>query len=164
VLAPEYRLNDRENGALNRRGVNCVRIFPVHGTVAWGARTLRGDDSLGDEWKYVPVRRLGLYLEESLYRGTEWVVYEENGEPVWSEIRLAAGAFMQSLFRQGAFQGSTPRDAYFVRCDGTTTTQNDIDQGIVNIVVGFAPLKPAEFIVIRIARNAKRPCDDSGES
>jgi phage tail sheath protein FI len=105
---------------------------------------------LADEYKYVPVRRLALFLEESLYRGTQWVVFEPNDEPLWAQIRTSLGAFMQDLFRQGAFQGASPRDAYFVKCDGQTNTQYDIDRGVVNIHVGFAPLKPAEFVLIRI--------------
>jgi len=124
--------------------------------VVWGARTLRGADQLADEYKYVPVRRLALYIEESLYRGTQWVVFEPNDEPLWAQIRLNVGAFMQGLFRQGAFQGSTPREAYLVKCDKETTTQYDIDRGIVNIVVGFAPLKPAEFVVIKIQQLARQ--------
>ncbi len=108
----------------------------------------------GSEWKYVPVRRLALFLEESLYRGTKWVVFEPNDEPLWAQIRLNIGAFMQNLFRQGAFQGSSPREAYFVKCDKETTTQNDINLGVVNILVGFAPLKPAEFVVIRLQQMA----------
>ena len=114
------------------------------------ARTLRGADQLADEYKYVPVRRLALFLEESLFRGTQWVVFEPNDEPLWAQIRLNVGAFLQGLFRQGAFQGKTPREAYFVKCDRETTTQTDINSGIVNIVVGFAPLQPAEFVVISI--------------
>jgi phage tail sheath protein FI len=122
--------------------------------VVWGARTLRGADQLADEWKYVPVRRTALFIEESLYRGTQWIVFEPNDEPLWAQIRLNVGAFMNSLFRQGAFQGITPKDAYFVKCDKETTTQNDIDRGIVNIIVGFAPLKPAEFVVIKLQQIA----------
>ncbi|MEQ7128693.1 phage tail sheath subtilisin-like domain-containing protein [Actinopolymorpha sp. B11F2] len=143
-------LADSENGALNPKGINCLRTFRGVGSVVWGARTLRGADILSDEYKYVPVRRLALFLEESLYRGSQWVVFEPNDEPLWSQVRTTLGAFMQDLFRQGAFQGRTPREAYFVRCDGETTTQYDIDRGIVNILVGFAPLKPAEFVVIGI--------------
>jgi len=149
-----YKLTDLENGALNPLGLNCFRIFPIYGTVAWGARTLVGSDAEGSEWKYVPVRRLALFLEESLYRGTKWVVFEPNDEPLWAQIRLNIGAFMHDLFVQGAFQGKTPRDAYFVKCDKETTTQNHIDNGIVNIVVGFAPLKPAEFVIIKIQQMA----------
>lgn len=148
------KLTDAENGELNPLGINCLRTFPVAGSVVWGARTLRGADQLADEYKYVPVRRLALFLEESLYRGTQWVVFEPNDEPLWAQIRLNVGAFMHNLFRQGAFQGQTPRQAYFVKCDSETTTQNDINLGIVNIIVGFAPLKPAEFVVISLQQIA----------
>jgi hypothetical protein len=147
-------LTDRENGVLNPLGLNCIRTFPIYGTVAWGARTLKGADQQADEYKYIPVRRFALYLEESLYRGTQWVVFQPNDEPLWAQIRLNVGAFLHTLFRQGAFQGRTPRDAYFVKCDKDTTTQNDIDLGRVNIVVGFAPLKPAEFVIIKIQQIA----------
>jgi phage tail sheath protein FI len=147
-------LNDAENGILNPLGINCLRAFPVNGRVIWGARTLRGADQLADEWKYIPVRRTALFIEESLYRGTQWVVFEPNDEPLWAQIRLNIGAFLHNLFRQGAFQGTTPRDAYFVKCDRETTNQTDINSGIVNIVVGFAPLKPAEFVVIKLQQIA----------
>lgn len=147
VSGLSVKLNDGENGQLNPLGVNCLRSFPVIGQVAWGARTLEGADRLASEWKYIPVRRLALFIEESLFRGTQWVVFEPNDEPLWAQIRLNLGAFMQNLFRQGAFQGKTPREAYFVKCDKETTTQNDINQGIVNVLVGFAPLKPAEFVI-----------------
>jgi phage tail sheath protein FI len=154
VQAFTYTMTDGQNGQLNPIGVNCLRTFPVTGNVVWGARTLAGADQLASEWKYLPVRRLALYIEESLFRGTQWVVFEPNDEPLWAQIRLNVGAFMQNLFRQGAFQGTTPREAYFVKCDRETTTQNDINLGIVNIVVGFAPLKPAEFVVIKIQQIA----------
>jgi phage tail sheath protein FI len=147
-------LNDAENGLLNPGGINCLRTFPIVGTIVWGARTMRGADLLGDEYKYVPVRRLALFLEESLYRGLQWVVFEPNDEPLWAQIRLNVGAFLHDQFRQGAFQGSSPREAYFVKCDKDTTTQSDINLGIVNIVVGFAPLKPAEFVVLTIQQIA----------
>ncbi len=150
----QVSLNDGENGILNPLGINCLRFFPASGRVVWGSRTLRGADQLADEYKYVPVRRLALYIEESLYRGTQWVVFEPNDEPLWAQIRLNVGAFMQNLFRQGAFQGKSPQDAYFVKCDKETTTQNDINLGIVNIIVGFAPLKPAEFVVIKLQQMA----------
>jgi phage tail sheath protein FI len=147
-------LTDAENGELNPLGINCLRTMVAAGRVVWGARTLQGDDRNASEWKYIPVRRLALFLEESLFRGTKWVVFEPNDEPLWAQIRLNLGAFMHNLFRQGAFQGMTPKDAYFVKCDKETTTQNDINLGIVNIVVGFAPLKPAEFVVIKIQQMA----------
>jgi phage tail sheath protein FI len=150
----QVNLNDLENGQLNPLGINCLRSFGVNGRIVWGARTLRGADAQADEYKYLPVRRLALYLEESLYRGTQWVVFEPNDEPLWAQVRLNVGAFMQGLFRQGAFQGATPRDAYFVKCDSQTTTQTDINLGILNVIVGFAPLKPAEFVVIHIQQMA----------
>jgi Bacteriophage tail sheath protein len=113
-----------------------------------------GADLLADDYKYVPIRRLALFIEESLYRGTQWVVFEPNDEPLWAQIRLNVGAFMHNLFRQGAFQGKTPQEAYFVKCDKDTTPQNDTNLGIVNIVIGFAPLRPAEFVIIKIQQIA----------
>lgn len=147
-------MSDAENGQLNPRGINCLRTLPTYGNVVWGARTLHGQNDRGSEWKYIPVRRMALFLQESLYRGTQWVVFEPNDEPLWAQIRLNIGAFMQGLFRQGAFQGRTPKEAYFVKCDRETTTQADINLGIVNIFVGFAPLKPAEFVVIKLQQIA----------
>lgn len=154
VRGLSVNLTDGENGQLNPLGVNCLRNFTAYGNVVWGSRTTEGDDRLASEWKYIPVRRTALFLEESLYRGTQWVVFEPNDEPLWAQIRLNIGAFLNTLFRQGAFQGSTPKEAYFVKCDKETTTQNDIDRGIVNIVVGFAPLKPAEFVIIKFQQIA----------
>jgi phage tail sheath protein FI len=151
---PSVPLTDLQNGTLNVQGINCIRHFPVYGDVIWGARTLRGNDQLASEWKYVPIRRLALFLESSLYDGTQWVVFEPNDERLWSQIRLNVGAFMQGLFLQGAFQGTTPQQAYFVKCDGENNPQASIDQGIVNILVGFAPLYPAEFVVIQIQQMA----------
>jgi phage tail sheath protein FI len=150
----ELVLSDAQNGVLNPVGLNCLRFFRTAGNVVWGARTLVGSDQLASQWKYVPVRRLALFLEESLYRGTQFAVFEPNDEPLWAQIRLNVGAFMQGLFLQGAFQGVTPRQAYLVKCDAETTTQDDINHGIVNILVGFAPLKPAEFVIIRISQLA----------
>jgi len=147
-------LTDLQNGTLNINAVNCLRHFPVYGDVIWGARTLRGNDQVGSEWKYVPIRRLALFLESSLYDGTQWVVFEPNDEGLWSQIRLNVGAFMQGLFLQGAFQGTSPPQAYFVKCDGENNPQSSIDLGIVNILVGFAPLYPAEFVVIQIQQMA----------
>jgi phage tail sheath protein FI len=154
IPAVSVPLTDGEVGLLNPLGVNCLRAVPGAGRVVWGARTLQGADRLASEWKYLPVRRTALFIEESLYRGTQWVVFEPNDEPLWAQIRLNVGTFMTNLFRQGAFQGRTPREAFFVRCDRETTTQADIDLGIVNIHVGFAPLKPAEFVVIRLQQMA----------
>ena len=153
IVGLEHRVADLENGVINPRGVNAIRIFP-NGIVIWGARTMDGDDNFASEYKYVPIRRLALFMEESLYRGLKWAVFEPNDEPLWAQIRLNVGAFMHNLFRQGAFQGTTPREAYFVKCDKDTTTQNDRNLGIVNIWVGFAPLKPAEFVILYLQQMA----------
>lgn len=150
----EHMISDEENGIINLRAVNAIRIFP-NGIISWGARTMDGFDNSGnDDYKYVPVRRVALFIEESLYRGLKFAVFEPNDEPLWAQIRLAAGAFMNNLFRQGAFQGQKASDAYFVKVDSETTTQNDINLGIVNVVIGFAPLKPAEFVIITIQQMA----------
>jgi hypothetical protein len=148
-------MTDAENGQLNPLGVNCLRAMPGTGPVIWGSRTLRGADRLADtDWKYIPVRRLALFLEESIFRGTQWAVFEPNDEPLWSQLRMNIGAFLHTLFRQGAFQGSSPRDAYFVKCDRSTTTQTDINNGIVNVIIGYAPLKPAEFVILKFQQMA----------
>lgn len=148
------QLTDLQNGALNPLGINVLRSFPIFGNISWGGRTLDGADQKASEWKYIPVRRTALYIEESLFQGLKWVVFEPNDEPLWAQIRLNVGAFMHNMFRQAAFQGSSPKEAYFVKCDSETTTQNDINLGIVNVVVGFAPLKPAEFVVIKLQQIA----------
>lgn len=145
-----YAVTDRDNALLDPVGVNCLRVFTGMGPICWGGRTLAGADANASEWKYIPVKRTALYIEESLYRGLKWVVFEPNGEPLWAQIRLAVGVFLQGLFRQGAFQGAKDSDAYFVRCDSATTTPNDIGLGVVNISVGFAPVKPAEFVVLTL--------------
>ncbi len=152
VEEPAHALTDGESATLAALGVNGLRTVLDHGTVAWGARTLAGTDAAASDWKYVPVRRLALYLEESVYRGTEWVVFEPNAEPLWAEVRRRVGAFLHDLFRQGAFQGSVPGEAYAVRCGRNTMSQEDIDRGIVNIEIGFAPLRPAELVFIRIGQ------------
>lgn len=154
VASLERKLTEVENERLNRRGINCLRSFPASGLVVWGARTLAGDDESGSEFKYVPVRRTALFIEESVSRGIQWADFEPNGEPLWAQIRLTVGTFLNDLFRTGAFQGRTPREAYFVRCDSTTTTQDDIDAGVVNVIIGFAPLRPAEFVIISIRQLA----------
>jgi phage tail sheath protein FI len=146
----ERSLTDREISNLNPLAVNCLRVFPSTGLVAWGGRTLQGADELSTEWKYVPVRRLALFLEKSIDEGTRWSAFEPNGEPMWARIRLDVGEFLHALFQRGAFQGQTPNEAYYVRCGADTTTQQDIAQGVVNIEIGFAPLRPAEFVVLSI--------------
>jgi phage tail sheath protein FI len=143
-------LTDVDSNTLNPRAINCLRTMNIHGHLIWGARTLEGDDQLASEWKYIPVRRTALYIEESIFRDTHWAVFEPNDELLWAQLRLHIDAFMQALFRQGAFQGAAAKDAYFVKCDSSTTTQADIARKIVHIIVGFAPLKPAEFVLLHI--------------
>jgi phage tail sheath protein FI len=154
VRGVEYMMSDGENGLINPKAVNAIRAFP-NGIVSWGARTMVGFDNSGnDDYKFVPIRRLALYIEESLYRGLKWAVFEPNDEPLWRQLRQSGGAFMNNLFRLGAFKGAKATEAYFVKCDKETTTQNDINLGIVNVVIGFAPLKPAEFVVITLQQQA----------
>jgi phage tail sheath protein FI len=150
----QYTLTDQENGSLNPQAINCLRQFRVYGDVLWGARTLQGSDQAGSQWKYVPVRRLALFIETSLYDGTQWVVFEPNDSTLWGQIRLNVGTFLQGLFLQGAFAGTTPSQAYFVKCDADNNPQSSIALGIVNVLVGFAPLYPAEFVVIQIQQMA----------
>ncbi len=150
ILQLEINLIEEQSGILNPLGINCLRSLPTIGTVIWGARTLRGADVFSDDYKYVPVRRLALFIEESIDRGTKWAVFEPNDETLWEQIRRSVADFMQNLFRQGAFQGITPDEAYFVRCDDSTITPEDIEQERINITVGFAPLKPAEYVLIQI--------------
>lgn len=152
VAGLEYNLIHSEINALGALAVNCLRVVPKHGSVVWGARTLMGADHLASEWKYIPVRRVALFIEESIYRGTQWVVFEPNDATLWARIRSALHGFLTDLFRMGAFAGRTPQQSYFVKCDSQTTSQADIRRGIVNLLVGFAPLKPAEFIIIRISQ------------
>jgi phage tail sheath protein FI len=149
------RLTDAENGELNPFGINALRSLPIYGNVSWGARTLFGENARAHEYGYMSVRRTALFIEESLFQGLQWVVFEPNDEKLWSQIRVNVGAFMQDLFRRKAFAGIVPRDAYLVKCDAETTTPTDVNLGIVNIVVGFAPLKPAEFVIIKLQQLTK---------
>jgi uncharacterized protein len=153
-LGPVLDLTDPQVGVLSARAINCIRHIAQFGDVVWGDRTLGGSDQAASDWKYVSVRRLALYIESSLRAGIQWAVFEPNNEPLWAQLRSSVGAFMQTLFLQGAFQGTTPAQAYFVKCDVGNNPQSSIDQGVVNIQVGFAPLYPAEFIVIQIQQMA----------
>jgi phage tail sheath protein FI len=148
------KLSDAESGRLNLTGINSLRNVPPVGTVVWGARTLKGTDAQASDWKYIPVRRLAYYIEESVVRGIKWVAFEPNNPALWAQIALSVNAFMQTLFRQGAFQGATPSEAYFVKCDNTTITPADMENGVVNIVIGFAPMHPAEFVMLTIQQTA----------
>ncbi|MCG8491676.1 MAG: phage tail sheath subtilisin-like domain-containing protein, partial [Sneathiellales bacterium] len=150
VAGLEISMSDADDGVLNPQGINCLRTFPVGGTVVWGARTMRGATALADEYRYVPVRRLLLYIMDWLEVNTRWAVFEPNDEKLWSELRLNIGSFMKGLYKDGALVGSKPDEAYFVRCDASTTTKEDQDNGIVRVQVGFAPVKPAEFVVITV--------------
>ena len=151
-VAARGKMTDNRHGTLNPIGVNCLRDFPNEPTIVFGARTLA--TTYDQQWTYVPVRRMALFLEQTLLANLKWVLFEPNAQPLWSAITMSINAFMLGLFKQGAFQGTTPSQAFSVRCDSQTTTQADIDSGIVNIVVGFAPLKPAEFVIITIAQLA----------
>jgi phage tail sheath protein FI len=147
--------DDGLSGVLNPRGVNVLRTFPGAGTVVWGARTLKGADTQASEFKYVPVRRLTDFIASSLYLGTQFAVFEPNDPDLWATLRLAVTTFMRGLFLAGAFQQSPTRaesDSFFVRCDESTNPQAEIDLGRVNVVVGFAPLKPAEFVIVTITQ------------
>nr|WP_230968454.1 phage tail sheath subtilisin-like domain-containing protein [Nostoc sp. WHI] len=148
------RMTDARQGILNLKGINCVRAFPGIGSVVYGARTLVSENPAFQQWKYVPVRRITLFIEQTLIRNLGWVVFEPNDQPLWAAIRSSIEGFMLSVFTQGAFQGSTPSLAFQVKCDKSTTTQQDIDNGVVNIIVAFAPLKPTEFVIIKIAQLA----------
>ena len=150
VSGLSYRVDDAENGVLSATGINCLRSLSGVEIVSWGSRTTLGSDALRSEWKYLSVRRTALYIEESLYRGLEWAVFEPVSESLWDRIRLSAEAFLHGLFRQGAFQGASPNQAYFVKCDSETNTQIDIEHGLINLQVGFAPLRPADFIVLAV--------------
>jgi phage tail sheath protein FI len=147
-------LSDAELQTLNPLNINCLRTIDSIGHVIWGARTMAGDDGEESIWKYVSVRRLFLFIEESVDRGTSWTVFEPNNEPLWAKLRQSITAFMDDLFRKGAFQGASAQDAYFVKCDNTTTSESDIEQGKVNILIGFAPLRPAEFVILKIQQDA----------
>lgn len=149
VIGLSRKMSDTENGVINERGINALRVFP-NGVVNWGARTLDGDDDFASEWKYIPIRRLALHIQESLYRGLKWAVFEPNGQQLWSQIRATVGSFMHRLYKQGAFGGESASDAYFVKCDSGTTPPSDQALGIVNVRVGFRPLYPAEFVVLTL--------------
>ncbi len=157
VVDLTINLNDVASGQVNPQGINAIRQMPASGIVIWGARTLEGLDRLMSQWKFINVRRLALYIEESLRRGLIWAVFEPNDESLWAQIRLAVNGFLHDLHRQHAFASSSPAESYFVSCDASTTTQDDINKGIVNVVVGFAPTVPAEFVVLKIQQQAGQP-------
>jgi hypothetical protein len=147
-------MTDAQQGVLNNNAINCLRQFPSNSPVIWGARTTAAVNLAYQQWKYLAVRRMALFIEQTLYANLTWAVFQGNAAPLWNALTQEVSAFMLSLFRQNAFAGTTPKDSFLVQCDATTTTQQDIDNGVVNILVGFAPLKPAEFVVVQIAQLA----------
>jgi hypothetical protein len=144
----QQNLLDSHQDVLNPLGVNALRVQPAAGAVVWGARTLRPDG----EWRYIPVRRMAIFLRKSIYNSIQWAVFEPNGENLWSSLRFSISGFMEQLLRQGAFAGKTTREAFFVKCDAETTPEADQLAGIVNVWVGFAPLRPAEFVVVKLSQ------------
>jgi len=144
----ERELTEHEVDTLAATDVNPLRVLPNRGVIVWGAHTTSSDP----EWKYVSVRRYLTFLEDSIDRGTQWTVFEPNGEPLWADVRETIARFLESQFRDGALPGIKPEQAYFVKCDRTTMTQDDIDQGLLVCLIGVAPVRPAEFVVIRIGR------------
>jgi phage tail sheath protein FI len=146
-----YRLTRDEQGVLNDVGVNCIRLFARSGIRVWGART-RADAA--SEWRYVNVRRLFCMIEESLAEGTNWIVFEPNDRTLWKHIRRDIGAFLTRVWRDGALFGSTPDEAFFVKCDDETNPPDVIDAGQVVAIVGIAPVKPAEFVVFQVMQSA----------
>lgn len=147
-------LSDADASRLHPLGVNCLRNFPRAGFVVWGARTLASSDPGAQDWTYVNVRRFAIFLEDSITNGTKWAVFEPNGETLWAKLRASIDTFMLGLWRNGALQGIKASDACFVKCDATTMTQADIDGGVLNVVIGFAPVRPAEFVIIKITLRA----------
>jgi phage tail sheath protein FI len=151
ALNVTYRVTSQEQGVLNPTGVNCIRWFPREGVLVWGARTVADGSS---EWRYLNVRRLFNMIEESIVQSTRWVVFEPNDTALWKSIRRDVGAFLTLVWRDGALMGATPEEAFFVKCDAETNPPEVIDAGQVVIVIGIAPVKPAEFIVFRIGQHA----------
>jgi phage tail sheath protein FI len=137
-----------EHDILNPRGVNVIRAFPGRGIRIWGARTL----SSNTLWKYLNVRRLFIFIEESIEEGTQWVVFEPNDQKLWARVRASITDFLTRVWRDGALFGATPEEAFFVKCDESTMTQDDIDNGRLICIIGVAPVKPAEFVIFRIAQ------------
>jgi len=151
TIAIEHQLTDLHSDELNPKGVNALRQIPGAGRVVWGARTMIPSS----EWRYVPVRRTAIFLRTSIYNGIQWAVFEPNDEPLWASLRTSIGGFMETQFRNGAFAGRTSDEAYFVQVDAETTTEIDQAAGIVNVLVGFAPLRPAEFVVVKLSQKTQ---------
>ena len=151
ALGVTYKVTRAEQEELNPAGVNVIRWFATEGIRVWGARTVSAEAS---EWRYLNVRRLFNMIEESIARGTRWVVFEPNDRPLWQDIKRDVGAFLRVVWRDGALMGRTANEAFFVQCDEETNPPESIDQGRVVIRIGIAPVKPAEFIIFRIGQYA----------
>jgi Bacteriophage tail sheath protein len=161
VVAPAVEVGEAAIAKLSAVGVNSIRSFARAGVRVWGSRTLEGGDEGTSEWKSIPVRRLALFIEESLYRGTRWAVFEPNDEPLWAKLRAQTALFLDALFRAGALLGRTPHEAYFVRCGRDTMSQNDLDNGRLTLMIGIAPSRPAEFVEITIGQWMQKACTQS---
>jgi len=148
ALGFEKTINKAQQDVLNPEGINCFRFFEGRGMLLWGARTISSDP----EWKYVNLRRYFAYLERSIDRGTQWAVFEPNGEALWANVRRTIEDFLLNEWMMGALLGDKPEKAYFVKCDRTTMTQNDLDNGRLVCLIGVAPLRPAEFVIFRIGQ------------
>jgi phage tail sheath protein FI len=160
VTAISQNVNDLESDQLNSRGIDLIRSFPAQGIKVWGARTTGSEDS---DWKYVPVRRLLVFIEQSVSQGIQWAVFEPNGPALWAAVSSSVQNFLARLWKLGAFQGTTQQEAYFVRCDRTTMTQNDLDNGRLVCVVGVAPVRPAEFVIFQIGIWTQCPPNPPGK-
>jgi phage tail sheath protein FI len=145
-------IDDGESGVLNPIAVNCLRTLPLAGAVSWGARTAAGADELASQWKYIPVRRTALFIEESVRRGTQWAVFEPNDLALWERVKRTLNAYLRTLWREGALFGASPAEAFFVKCDAENNPPESIDLGRLIVEVGIAPVKPAEFVIFRISQ------------
>ncbi|NER79387.1 MAG: phage tail sheath family protein, partial [Leptolyngbya sp. SIO1D8] len=150
VTGLAYDCNFREQEQLNPIGINCLRPFPNRGIRIWGARTLVEPDIT--EWRYINVRRLMSYIEKSIENGTQWVVFEPNDEDLWQRVKRVVSNFLTELWRQGALMGSSPEQAFYVKCDGDLNTPDTMILGRLYIEVGVAPVRPAEFVIFRVSQ------------
>jgi len=148
ILSLEKDIDSEKQGILNPKGINVIRSFPGRGYLVWGARTI----SRKPMWKYINVRRLFIFIEKSVERSTQWAVFEPNNERLWSRVKTSLVQFLTTVWKTGALMGTTPEEAFFVRVDRTTMTQNNIDNGMLIVVIGIAPVKPAEFVIFKFAQ------------
>jgi hypothetical protein len=159
VTALSQNVTAPDSDVLNSRGIDLIRSFPAQGIRVWGERTTTSEDS---DWKYIPVRRLMIFLEQSIAQGTQWAVFETNGPALWAAISSSIQNFLASVWKMGGFQGATEQEAFFVRCDRTTMTENDLNHGRLVCLIGIAPLHPAEFVIIQISVLTQYPPNPPG--